>query len=80
MAKLKYELKVKNGTYKDRNGQEKNSWLKVGSCFESDKGLSIKLDSVPVNFDGWISMFEPRPKDEDPFAGMVRSTVENIPF
>ena len=64
MATLKYELKVKNGTYKDRNGDEKNSWLKIGSCFETQHGLSLKIDAIPVNFDGWVSMFEPKPKED----------------
>lgn len=70
MAVLKYEVKTKNGTYKDRNGEEKTKWHQMGVCFENDKGqLSIKIDSIPVGFDGWVSLFEPKPKE----AGAVRS-------
>ena len=60
MAVMRYEVKAKNGSYKDRNGQEKTRWHQMGVCFQSDEGhLSIKIDSTPVNWDGWISLFEP---------------------
>jgi hypothetical protein len=26
--------------------------------------LSLKLESLPVNFDGWLSFFEPKPREE----------------
>ena len=74
MAVLKYEVKAKNGTYKDRNGEEKTKWHQMGVCFENDKGqLSMKIDSIPVGFDGWVSLFEPKPKE--PSAG--RSNPSN---
>jgi hypothetical protein len=64
MATVRYEAFTKNGTYKDSNGQEKNRWFRMGVCFQNDKGqLSIKVDGVPVNWDGWISLMEPKPKD-----------------
>lgn len=65
MAVVRYEVKAKNGSYKDRNGQEKTRWHQMGVCFQSDEGhLSIKIDSMPLNWDGWISLFEPKPKEE----------------
>jgi len=72
MAVLKFEVKTKNGTYKDRNGEEKTKWHQMGVCFENDKGqLSMKIDSIPVGFDGWVSLFEPKPKE--PIAGKSSS-------
>jgi hypothetical protein len=79
MASVKYELKAKSGTYKTKEGEEKPNWVKMGVCFESDKGLSLKIDTIPVGWDGWISMFPPRPKDSDPFAGMV-NIKDDVPF
>ena len=86
MAVLKFEVKTKNGTYKDRNGEEKTKWHQMGVCFENDKGqLSMKIDSIPVGFDGWVSLFEPKPKE--PSAGKSSSNNagnsiqdDDIPF
>lgn len=83
MAVVKYEVMAKNGTYKDRNGDEKARWLKLGVCFESEKGLSIKLDSVPINFDGWMTLMTPKPKENTNGIIQTRSVNnmdEDIPF
>lgn len=61
MAKLAYEAVAVVG--KDKDGKPK--YLKVGAVFESDKGLSLKLDCVPAGneFNGWINFYTPKPKD-----------------
>jgi hypothetical protein len=55
----------------------------MGVCFESDKGLSLKIDNIPVGWDGWVSMFPPKPKEQssnqDPFAGLINAK-DDIPF
>jgi len=85
MASLKYELKAKSGTYKNQQGEEKPNWVKMGVCFESDKGLSLKIDNIPVGWDGWVSMFPPKAKEQtinitnDPFAGLINAK-DDIPF
>ena len=63
---IKYLARVANGTYKDRKtGQEKTSWLTIGKVFQKDDGnLSLKLDSIPVNFNGWVSFFDPPVENE----------------
>ena len=65
-AVVRYEVKAKNGTYKDRNGEEKARWHNMGVCFQSDQGhLSIKIDSLPLNWDGWVSLlFVPKTEDK----------------
>lgn len=84
MAVVRYEAKAKNGTYKDRNGEEKTRWHHMGVCFQSDQGhLSIKLDSIPVGFDGWISLFEPKPKEEKTAQAQTNPNTiadDDIPF
>ena len=84
MATIRYELKAKNGTYKDRNGEEKTRWHHMGVCFQNDKGqLSLKIDSLPLNWDGWVSLFEPKPKDgaqpQQP-AMTIEQMSDDIPF
>jgi hypothetical protein len=30
---------------------------------ENKHGLSAKIESLPVNFDGWLNFWEPKPKE-----------------
>lgn len=62
MATVKYDAVCKMGKYTTRDGAEKTRYHKVGVVFESDKGLSLKVESLPVGFDGWISFYEPKPE------------------
>lgn len=54
--------------YQDRNsGAEKKRYINIGALFTRDDGsMSLKLETIPVKFDGWISLYEPRQKDEQP--------------
>ena len=64
MATKKYDVVAVTGTYKDRDGNEKKRYLNVGVVFESDKGLSMKLECVPVGeWNGWLSLYEPTPRN-----------------
>lgn len=52
-------------------GREKPRYVNCGAAFRSDKGgLSIKLNSLPAGagWNGWLSLFEPKPKDAAPKA------------
>lgn len=83
MSKVVYEVAAKTGKYIDKNGQEKNRWTKCGVILQGEKGLSLKLEVIPVGFDGWLSLFEPKERQQnnsnnapagDDFAG------QDIPF
>jgi hypothetical protein len=45
---------------------DKPRWLNVGAVFETQKGLRLKLDSIPVGFNGWLALFDPKPKEQKP--------------
>jgi hypothetical protein len=61
---IKYELSAITGTYTNREGEEKKSYVRCGVVMETKKGgLVAKLEALPVNFDGWLFMNEPKPKD-----------------
>lgn len=62
---IKKEVITKNGTYKDKvTGEDKQSWLKVGVLMDTrNGGEAIKIDYLPPNWDGWLSLREPRAKD-----------------
>ena len=47
------------GKYTDRNGQEKNQYVTVGKLMKREDGsVCLKMDSVPVNFNGWINFYD----------------------
>jgi len=47
------------GKYTDKNGQEKNQYLTVGKLLQREDGsMCLKLDSIPVNFTGWLSFYD----------------------
>jgi hypothetical protein len=77
---VKFEAIAKAGESKDGKAR----WHKCGAVFESAKGLSLKIDSLPVGFDGWLSLREPRPKDAPATAPKAHSTADgpndDIPF
>lgn len=79
MATKKYEAVATIGEYKDKNGETKKRYINVGTVFENDKGqLSLKLDAVPVGqeWSGWISFFDPKPRDGNPMGGTDRTAAE----
>ncbi len=67
MAIKRYDVVAITGSYVDRSGVEKRRYLNCGAVFETEKGLSLKLEAIPVGFDGWFQLYEPRP--EQPSVG-----------
>lgn len=49
--------------YQDRDGNEQKKYVNIGAVIETRNGLSLKLESVPVGWDGWAGLYEPKPKD-----------------
>ena len=78
---LRYDVITKNGTY-IKDGVEKTKWLKVGVCMDTKQNsLAIKLDSLPINFDGWLSLAEPKQKDNFTPKGndeMPKASFDNL--
>ena len=64
MSKIVYEVVAITGKYTNRDGVEKNRYVKCGVVLQGDKGLSMKLESLPVSSDGWFQLYEPKPKTE----------------
>lgn len=59
-----YDAVVVTGEYQDRQGNTKKRYLNVGVVLEGDKGLSMKLEALPVNFNGWINFYEPKQREQ----------------
>lgn len=65
MSRKVYDVSAVTGTYRDpRTGEDKNVWKRIGAVFENEKGLSIKLDTIPVGeWNGWATLFPPKPQE-----------------
>ena len=59
----KYEVTAVTGKYTDSNGQEKSRYQALGSVIETKNGLMLKLESVPIGWDGWAYLNEPKPRE-----------------
>lgn len=59
----KYDV-VYGRRWTDKSGAEKTHWINCGAIIKTEKGYSLKLETIPVGFDGWFALFEPKPKDE----------------
>lgn len=80
MAKVLGRIVAPNGKY-IQEGVEKTRWLRCGTLLETDNGMRIKLDSMPigVDFDGWFSVFEEDDKPK-PQTRAVPETETTEPF
>jgi hypothetical protein len=57
---VRYNLVAKNGTYKDKEGNEKTRWQKIGVVIDSSTGgMAAKIEMTPVGWDGWAQLAEP---------------------
>lgn len=69
MARKKYDLAVKTGSYVDRDGKTKNRYQNIGVVMQGDNGFYALLDPL-INLAAvpreegkdrvMVSMFEPR--------------------
>jgi hypothetical protein len=66
MAIKRYDVVAVTGSYTDRNGVEKRRYMNCGAIFETEKGLSLKIEALPVAFDGWFQLYEPRAEQQQP--------------
>ena len=63
-----HEVVAVTGTYTNKDGEEKKRYTKLGVVMDTKNGPMLKLESVPVGWDGWAYLNEPQAKDERPKA------------
>jgi len=75
------DLCVSTGEY-----DGKKRWLKVGAVFENDKGLSIKMEAMPLAKQGndgypevWLSIFKKDNQQQAPAQGFAPSAPVQQP-
>ena len=72
---VKYEVTAVTGKYTDRDGNEKNRYTKVGVILQTKNGYMLKVEALPVGWDGWAYLNEPKRDDEKP-SNVRRSSAE----
>lgn len=87
--KKKYDATGAGEKYQNKQGEEKTRYIPVGAVFERPDGsMCMKLESIPVVFNGWINFYEPKYKDAKDAAKNAPKTrqeqkedfEEEIPF
>ena len=62
MKKIK-DITVVTGSYINKMGEEKKRYQNIGSVFEDNGNLKIKLDVIPLpkgGWDGWANCYDPK--------------------
>ena len=59
----KFEVTAITGKYTDSNGQEKSRYQTIGVVLDSKNGLMLKMEAVPIGWDGWAYLNEPKPRE-----------------
>jgi hypothetical protein len=70
---IKYEVSATTGTYTTADGTQKRRYSKIGVVLQTQNGPALKLDTIPVGWDGFAYLNEPQPKKD--FA-----KPEDVPF
>jgi hypothetical protein len=61
---ITHDLIAKAGEYTTKEGETKVRWHKCGVAMDTKNGgVALNIESLPINFDGWLQMRTPLPKD-----------------
>lgn len=41
-----------------KDGKKGTRWPTIGRAFEGNRGITLQLDAIPINFDGKLMLFE----------------------
>lgn len=79
-----YRVAAITGTYKDSEGNEKKRYADLGVVMDTKNGPMLKIEQVPVGWDGWAYLNEPKDKEAKKPAQTKPSADpfddENLPF
>lgn len=76
---IQYEVTAVTGKYTDKEGNEKNRYTKVGVIIETKNGPMLKLESVPLMWDGWAYLNEPKEREDKPKPAKPAQS-EDVPW
>jgi len=61
-----YKVAATSGKYTDKDGNEKSRYVDMGVVMETKNGPMLKLEAIPVGWDGWAYLNEPKAEDGKP--------------
>lgn len=61
---VKYEVVAVTGEYTNKDGETKKRYAKVGVILETKNGPMLKLETVPLGWDGFAYLNEPKSNEE----------------
>jgi len=70
------EVRAKTGTDRD----DKPIYRVIGRVLDTKNGPMLKLDSIPLGWDGWAYISDPRPKDAPAPAARRPNDDDDVPF
>lgn len=59
-----YKVSATSGKYTDKDGNEKNRYVDMGVVMETKNGPMLKLEAIPVGWDGWAYLNEPKARED----------------
>jgi hypothetical protein len=71
-----YDVVVTTGEYQNKQGETKKTYLTIGSVLEGDKGLSMKLEAVPVGWNGWATFYVPKERVQGDNQSSTKSKAD----
>lgn len=60
----------------EKGGEKKYKYTTVGTLLKNDKGVSIKLNSIPVSFNGWLNCYPLK----DGEGNAITDLDDDLPF
>jgi hypothetical protein len=60
-----------------QNGEEKTAWTKIGVVFIDGDKMNLRLESVPIGWDGFALISDPKQKDDAPKKPVASSGQSN---
>ena len=78
----KLDLIAVVGEYTDAQGNPKKRFAKVGTLWDKgQQGISLKIDHIPVSWDGWLSAKPPlEPRTPQRQAAPMPDDMDDVPF
>lgn len=74
-----YEVTAAGEKYTAKDGSEKTKWIRIGTVIQTKAGrMSLKIESIPVGWDGWASLTEPR--QDAPKKSRQPGDDDDLPF
>lgn len=64
MSAKKYDVVAVTGKYTDSSGEEKSRYMNIGAVIQTKNGFMLKLEGVPVGWDGWAYLNEPQANEQ----------------